>query len=224
MMPDVAGCWPDLGEMDILEMINGDGRVHATYHWNANYPAKNCSQVRHWLPLRLRCGSAVPLVVDVETRVRRCALPLMHALACIVLLPVAPRAHTGFHFDSIHVFHFAFIHACTQPDGHKMRGSYANMSTWDSQFHGCARALMHYIHMHHHALHSHTFSCITFRYALERGPQHVAFVNDGLLLLNVSLAAFPDVKLWQVRWCCGEGGMGRRQCPAVELTSSSTLL
>jgi hypothetical protein len=45
----------------------------------------------------------------------------------------------------------------------------------------------------------------------------VAFVYDGLLLLNVSLAAFPDVKLWQVRWCCGEGGMGRRQCPAVEL-------
>lgn len=46
MMPDTAGCWPDLGEMDILEMINGDGRVHATYHWDANYPAKNCSQVR----------------------------------------------------------------------------------------------------------------------------------------------------------------------------------
>ena len=47
MMPDTAGCWPDLGEMDILEMINGDGRVHATYHWDANYPAKNCSQVGH---------------------------------------------------------------------------------------------------------------------------------------------------------------------------------
>ena len=46
MMPDVEACWPDLGEMDILEMINGDGRVHATYHWEANYPAKNCSQVR----------------------------------------------------------------------------------------------------------------------------------------------------------------------------------
>ena len=45
MMPDTAGCWPDLGEMDILEMINGDGRAHATYHWNANYPAKNCTQV-----------------------------------------------------------------------------------------------------------------------------------------------------------------------------------
>ena len=45
MMPDTAGCWPDLGEMDILEMINGDGRVHATYHWNSNYPAKNCTQV-----------------------------------------------------------------------------------------------------------------------------------------------------------------------------------
>jgi hypothetical protein len=31
--------------MDILEMINGDGRVHATYHWKSNYPAKNCTQV-----------------------------------------------------------------------------------------------------------------------------------------------------------------------------------
>ena len=45
------------------------------------------------------------------------------------------------------------------------------------------------------------------RYALERGTEHVAFVYDGLLLLNVSLAAFPDAKMWQVwdvrvrGWC-----------------------
>jgi hypothetical protein len=59
MMPDTAGCWPDLGEMDILEMINGDGRVHATYHWDANYPAKNCSQVRQQPPApaaAFKCG------------------------------------------------------------------------------------------------------------------------------------------------------------------------
>ena len=37
------------------------------------------------------------------------------------------------------------------------------------------------------------------RYALERGPEHVAFVYDGVLLLNLSLALYPDVKLWQVR-------------------------
>lgn len=39
-----AGCWPDLGEMDILEMINGDGFAHGTYHWEDNYPAKNCTE------------------------------------------------------------------------------------------------------------------------------------------------------------------------------------
>jgi beta-glucanase (GH16 family) len=32
MMPNDASCWPTHGEMDILEMINGDGIVHATYH------------------------------------------------------------------------------------------------------------------------------------------------------------------------------------------------
>ncbi len=37
------------------------------------------------------------------------------------------------------------------------------------------------------------------RYALERGPEHVAFVYDGVLLLNLLLALYPDVKLWQVR-------------------------
>lgn len=36
------------------------------------------------------------------------------------------------------------------------------------------------------------------RYALERGAEHVAFVYDGLMILNVSLAAFPDAKFWEV--------------------------
>ena len=40
------------------------------------------------------------------------------------------------------------------------------------------------------------------RYALERGAQHIAFVYDGLLVLNVSLAAYADVKLWEVGGFC----------------------
>lgn len=26
-----------------MEMIDGDGFAHGTYHWNDNYPAKNCT-------------------------------------------------------------------------------------------------------------------------------------------------------------------------------------
>jgi beta-glucanase (GH16 family) len=39
MMPDAdstggpATCWPSNGEIDIMEMVNGDGSTHATYHW-----------------------------------------------------------------------------------------------------------------------------------------------------------------------------------------------
>jgi beta-glucanase (GH16 family) len=32
MMPNDKSCWPDHGEQDIMEMINGDGVSHATYH------------------------------------------------------------------------------------------------------------------------------------------------------------------------------------------------
>lgn len=60
MMPDpnasVKQCWPDLGEVDILEMINGDGFAHGTYHWESSYPAKPCSEpVGHlsWTAQRL---------------------------------------------------------------------------------------------------------------------------------------------------------------------------
>ena len=35
MMPESAACWPSMGEIDIMEMVNGDGVTHATYHWNA---------------------------------------------------------------------------------------------------------------------------------------------------------------------------------------------
>ena len=33
MMPNDDSCWPAHGEIDIMEMINGDGTTHATYHW-----------------------------------------------------------------------------------------------------------------------------------------------------------------------------------------------
>ncbi len=43
MMPNDRSCWPDHGEIDILEMIDGDGSAHATYHWNRDYPGKTCT-------------------------------------------------------------------------------------------------------------------------------------------------------------------------------------
>jgi beta-glucanase (GH16 family) len=43
MMPNDNSCWPDHGEIDIMEMINGDTLSHATYHWNKNVPKSNCS-------------------------------------------------------------------------------------------------------------------------------------------------------------------------------------
>ena len=37
LMPDLqrAVCWPSNGEIDIMEMINGDNVLHSTYHWRA---------------------------------------------------------------------------------------------------------------------------------------------------------------------------------------------
>lgn len=43
LMPDIKICWPDGGEIDILEMINGDGFGHGTYHYETTYPGTNCS-------------------------------------------------------------------------------------------------------------------------------------------------------------------------------------
>lgn len=37
MMPNDHSCWPTHGEQDILEMINGDGLAHATYHYSRNH-------------------------------------------------------------------------------------------------------------------------------------------------------------------------------------------
>ena len=36
------GCWPDRGEYDIMEMVNGDGTAHGTYIWNAFFPSDVC--------------------------------------------------------------------------------------------------------------------------------------------------------------------------------------
>lgn len=43
LMPNDSSCDPDEGEMDILEMINGDGNSYSTYHWQDTYPQQNCS-------------------------------------------------------------------------------------------------------------------------------------------------------------------------------------
>eukprot|EP01062_Namystynia_karyoxenos_P051719 TRINITY_DN4076_c0_g1_i1.p1 TRINITY_DN4076_c0_g1~~TRINITY_DN4076_c0_g1_i1.p1 ORF type:complete len:294 (+),score=93.63 TRINITY_DN4076_c0_g1_i1:85-882(+) len=33
MMPDDTSCWPCHGEIDIMEMIDGNAQTHGTYHW-----------------------------------------------------------------------------------------------------------------------------------------------------------------------------------------------
>lgn len=56
--PSAQGIWPahwmlpdngiseqclDEGEVDIMEMINGDGKIYSTYHWMASPPEKKCA-------------------------------------------------------------------------------------------------------------------------------------------------------------------------------------
>ena len=52
MMPDTPACWPGNGEIDILEMIDGDGLARGTYHWSAPYVfnRSNCSSGDHQRP------------------------------------------------------------------------------------------------------------------------------------------------------------------------------
>ena len=37
-----CSCDPDEGEIDILEMVNGNAQACGTYHWQTTWPAKNC--------------------------------------------------------------------------------------------------------------------------------------------------------------------------------------
>lgn len=43
LMPQWKYCWPDGGEIDVMEMINGDGNTHGTFHWSPSYPQQNCT-------------------------------------------------------------------------------------------------------------------------------------------------------------------------------------
>lgn len=43
MMPQDDSCDPDEGEMDIMEMVDGDGTAWSTYHWQANWPNETCA-------------------------------------------------------------------------------------------------------------------------------------------------------------------------------------
>ena len=44
LMPNTQECWPTNGEIDIMEMINGDGVLHGTYHWSDNGCGKDSSK------------------------------------------------------------------------------------------------------------------------------------------------------------------------------------
>lgn len=102
MMPDMPGCDPDMGEMDILEMISGEGTAYATYHWQTTYPKENCSY----------------------------------------------------------------------PKGHKDVSVGVNFTDWDAQFH---------------------------EYAVERAATYVAYVYDGIVVLNRSSSGpAPAPMLWPV--------------------------
>jgi len=48
LMPDDTSCWPDHGEVDIMENLGKDmTTIYGTYHFNPDYPGKNCTQGNH---------------------------------------------------------------------------------------------------------------------------------------------------------------------------------
>lgn len=60
LMPDDASCWPDHGELDLMEMINGDGIEHFTYHTSPSN-ASTC----HGGPVQQSVGSKGPVAAGV---------------------------------------------------------------------------------------------------------------------------------------------------------------
>ena len=60
LMPDDQSCWPCHGEIDIMEMINGDGTLHGTYHWCVN---STCGDG----PEHLSHGGSTPMPADWAT-------------------------------------------------------------------------------------------------------------------------------------------------------------
>jgi hypothetical protein len=36
-------CDPDGGEIDVLEMVQGNGQACGTYHWQTTWPKQNCT-------------------------------------------------------------------------------------------------------------------------------------------------------------------------------------
>jgi len=43
LMPYDKSCDPDEGEMDVMEMVNGDRFSYSTYHWQDNFPNSTCA-------------------------------------------------------------------------------------------------------------------------------------------------------------------------------------
>lgn len=41
-----GACWPDAGEIDIMEMINGDHNCHGSLH-SSGWPTNNCTHKEH---------------------------------------------------------------------------------------------------------------------------------------------------------------------------------
>lgn len=41
MMPQNSSCWPDDGEIDIMEQVDGLNTIYSTFHWNPNKDEKN---------------------------------------------------------------------------------------------------------------------------------------------------------------------------------------
>jgi len=60
LMPNDGSCWPDHGELDLMEMINGDGVEHYTYHVS---PAN--ASACHGGPVQRSAGHAGPVAPGV---------------------------------------------------------------------------------------------------------------------------------------------------------------